>query len=111
MKIIDLFYQGGLNYMRYSVSNTAEYGDYTRGPRIVTDETKAEMRRAIGWRLCQATSRAATVDRRRSSMVDADSGRRPPPPAASSMPPRASLATTPDVPAGPATAGMRSQPP
>jgi ketol-acid reductoisomerase len=35
--IVDLFYQGGLNYMRYSVSNTAEYGDYTRGPRIVTD--------------------------------------------------------------------------
>jgi ketol-acid reductoisomerase len=35
--IVDLFYQGGLSYMRYSVSNTAEYGDYTRGPRIVTD--------------------------------------------------------------------------
>ena len=34
--IVDLFYQGGLNYMRYSVSNTAEFGDYTRGPRIVT---------------------------------------------------------------------------
>ena len=42
--IVDLFYQGGLNYMRYSVSNTAEFGDYTRGPRIVTDETKAEMK-------------------------------------------------------------------
>jgi len=41
--IVDLFYQGGLNYMRYSVSNTAEYGDYTRGPRIITDQTKAEM--------------------------------------------------------------------
>ena len=38
--IVDLFYQGGLNYMRYSVSNTAEYGDYTRGPRIITDETR-----------------------------------------------------------------------
>ena len=34
--IVDLFYQGGLNYMRYSVSNTAEFGDYTRGPRIIT---------------------------------------------------------------------------
>jgi ketol-acid reductoisomerase len=45
--IVDLFYQGGLNYMRYSVSNTAEYGDYTRGPRIVTDETRAEMRRIL----------------------------------------------------------------
>ena len=46
--IVDLFYQGGLNYMRYSVSNTAEYGDYTRGPRIVTDETRAEMKRILG---------------------------------------------------------------
>ena len=45
--IVDLFYQGGLNYMRYSVSNTAEYGDYTRGPRIVTDETKAEMKKIL----------------------------------------------------------------
>ena len=45
--IVDLFYQGGLNYMRYSVSNTAEFGDYTRGPRIVTDETKQEMRRIL----------------------------------------------------------------
>ncbi len=46
--IVDLFYQGGLNYMRYSVSNTAEFGDYTRGPRIITEETKAEMRRILG---------------------------------------------------------------
>ena len=45
--IVDLFYQGGLNYMRYSVSNTAEFGDYTRGPRIVTDETRAEMKRIL----------------------------------------------------------------
>ncbi|MEK6235354.1 MAG: ketol-acid reductoisomerase [Planctomycetales bacterium] len=45
--IVDLFYQGGINYMRYSVSNTAEYGDYTRGPRIVTDETRAEMKRIL----------------------------------------------------------------
>ncbi|REK11886.1 MAG: ketol-acid reductoisomerase [Planctomycetota bacterium] len=45
--IVDLFYQGGLNYMRYSVSNTAEYGDYTRGPRIVTDETKQEMKKIL----------------------------------------------------------------
>jgi len=45
--IVDLFYQGGLNYMRYSVSNTAEYGDYTRGSRIITEETKAEMRRIL----------------------------------------------------------------
>lgn len=45
--IVDLFYQGGLNYMRYSVSNTAEYGDYTRGPRIITDETKQEMKKIL----------------------------------------------------------------
>ena len=41
--IIDLIYQGGLNYMRYSVSHTAEYGDYTRGPRVIDDMTKDEM--------------------------------------------------------------------
>ena len=46
--IVDLFYQGGLAYMRYSVSDTAEYGDYTRGPRIVNDETKAEMKKILG---------------------------------------------------------------
>ena len=45
--IVDLFYEGGLANMRYSVSNTAEYGDYTRGPRIITDETRAEMRRIL----------------------------------------------------------------
>ncbi len=45
--IVDLFYQGGLNYMRYSVSNTAEFGDYTRGPRIVTDQTKQEMKKIL----------------------------------------------------------------
>jgi ketol-acid reductoisomerase len=45
--IVDLIYQGGLNYMRYSISNTAEYGDYTRGPRIITAETKAEMKKIL----------------------------------------------------------------
>ena len=45
--IVDLIYEGGLSKMRYSVSDTAEYGDYTRGPRIVTDETKAEMRKIL----------------------------------------------------------------
>jgi ketol-acid reductoisomerase len=45
--IVDLFYQGGLSYMRYSVSNTAEFGDYTRGPRIITDETKKEMKKIL----------------------------------------------------------------
>jgi ketol-acid reductoisomerase len=45
--IVDLIYQGGLNYMRYSVSDTAEHGDYTGGPRIVTDATRAEMKRML----------------------------------------------------------------
>jgi ketol-acid reductoisomerase len=45
--IVDLIYQGGLNYMRYSVSDTAENGDYTGGPRIVTDATRAEMRQML----------------------------------------------------------------
>jgi ketol-acid reductoisomerase len=45
--IVDLMYQGGLNYMRYSVSDTAEHGDYTGGPRIITDETRKEMRKML----------------------------------------------------------------
>ena len=45
--IVDLIYEGGIANMRYSISNTAEFGDYTRGDRIVTDETKAEMRRIL----------------------------------------------------------------
>src|SRR5262245_34868808 len=45
--IVDLMYQGGLNYMRYSVSDTAEHGDYTGGPRLVTAETRAEMKRML----------------------------------------------------------------
>ena len=45
--IVDLLYQGGLNYMRYSISNTAEFGDYTRGPRIITAETKLEMKKIL----------------------------------------------------------------
>jgi ketol-acid reductoisomerase len=45
--IVDLIYEGGLARMRYSISDTAEYGDYTRGPRIVTDETRAEMKRIL----------------------------------------------------------------
>ena len=45
--IVDLFYQGGLNYMRYSVSNTAEFGDYSRGPRIINDQTRQEMKKIL----------------------------------------------------------------
>ncbi len=46
--IVDLFYQGGINYMRYSVSDTAEYGDYMIGKRIITDETRKEMKKVLG---------------------------------------------------------------
>ena len=45
--IVDLIYQGGLSYMRYSISNTAEYGDYVTGSRIITDETKWEMKQIL----------------------------------------------------------------
>jgi len=46
--IVDLMYEGGLSKMYWSVSETAEYGGYTRGPRLVTDETKKEMRKILG---------------------------------------------------------------
>ena len=45
--IVDLMYEGGLSRMRYSISDTAEYGDYVSGPRVVTDETRAEMRKIL----------------------------------------------------------------
>src|SRR5438270_625179 len=45
--IVDLIYRGGLNYMRYSVSDTAEHGDYTGGPRIVTEQTRQTMRKIL----------------------------------------------------------------
>jgi ketol-acid reductoisomerase len=45
--IVDLIYEGGLSYMRYSVSDTAEYGDYTRGPRIITEQTRTEMKKIL----------------------------------------------------------------
>jgi ketol-acid reductoisomerase len=45
--IVDLIYEGGLGYMRFSVSDTAEYGDYTRGPRIITSETRKEMKKIL----------------------------------------------------------------
>lgn len=46
--IVDLMYEGGIANMRYSISNTAEYGDLTRGPRIITEQTRAEMRKILG---------------------------------------------------------------
>jgi ketol-acid reductoisomerase len=45
--IVDLFYEGGMKYMRYSVSDTAEYGDYTRGPRVVDEHVRETMRRIL----------------------------------------------------------------
>ena len=45
--IVDLIYEGGIANMRYSISNTAEYGDMTRGPRLITDETRTEMKKIL----------------------------------------------------------------
>jgi ketol-acid reductoisomerase len=45
--IVDLIYEGGLSYMRYSISDTAEYGDYTRGPRVINEQTRAEMKKIL----------------------------------------------------------------
>ena len=45
--IVDLMYEKGISGMRYSISNTAEYGDMTRGPRVINEETRAEMRRIL----------------------------------------------------------------
>jgi len=75
--IVDLMYQGGINYMRYSVSNTAEYGDLTRGPRIVTDQTKAEMKKILA-EICSGQFSQEWVDEYQSggkkfkAMYDAD---------------------------------------
>ena len=68
--IVDLIYEGGLGYMRYSVSDTAEYGDYTRGPRIVNEQTRAEMKKILceiqsgefresGWRRTAPAARSS----------------------------------------------------
>jgi ketol-acid reductoisomerase len=76
--IVDLIYEGGIANMRYSISNTAEFGDYTRGPRIVTEETKKEMKRVLDdiqsgrfardWVLeCQAGQPSFKAMRRRSA--------------------------------------------
>jgi ketol-acid reductoisomerase len=45
--IVDLMYRGGMQFMRYSISDTAEYGDYTRGPRLITEDTREEMRKIL----------------------------------------------------------------
>jgi ketol-acid reductoisomerase len=67
--IVDLFYQGGLNYMRYSVSNTAEYGDYTRGPRIVNEQTRAEMKRILEEIQCGQFAREWILENRAGAPV------------------------------------------
>ncbi|WCK56885.1 ketol-acid reductoisomerase [Aneurinibacillus sp. Ricciae_BoGa-3] len=73
--IVDLMYEGGLEYMRYSISDTAEFGDYSIGKRIVNDDTKAEMRKVLkeiqegtfakNWILENQSGRAAFSARRR----------------------------------------------
>jgi ketol-acid reductoisomerase len=77
--IVDLFYQGGLAYMRYSVSDTAEFGDYSRGPRVVDEHVRAEMQKILGeiqsgqfareWVLENQANRASFLATRR---VEAD---------------------------------------
>ena len=78
--IVDLMYEKGLAGMRYSISNTAEYGDYTRGKRVITDETRAAMRKILR-RSSPATSRASgsprTAPARRTSSACARSSPRP----------------------------------
>jgi hypothetical protein len=64
--IVDLIYEGGIANMNYSISNTAEYGEYALGPRIVTDETKAEMKRVLA-DIQSAASRATGCSRTRST--------------------------------------------
>jgi ketol-acid reductoisomerase len=46
--IVDMMYEGGISWMRYSISDTAEYGDYTRGPRVINDAVRAEMKKVLG---------------------------------------------------------------
>ena len=76
--IVDLIYEGGIANMRYSISNTAEYGDYVTGPRLITKETKAEMKRVLDdiqsgrfvrdWMLeCKAGQPSFKANRRRSA--------------------------------------------
>ena len=83
--IVDLIYQGGLSYMRYSISDTAEHGDYTGGPRIVTDETRREMRRMLeeiqsgtyakGWIAEDAAGRPWFNEQRRAARAGSSSSR------------------------------------
>ena len=73
--IIDLVAKGGLSYMRYSISDTAEYGDYSTGPRIITEETKKEMKKVLAeiqngefaknWILENKANRASFLAKRR----------------------------------------------
>ena len=69
--IVDLIYEGGLGYMRFSVSDTAEYGDYTRGPRIINDETRKEMKKILSE--IQSGEFAQPVDRRKQRRPPASS--------------------------------------
>ena len=85
--IVDLIYEGGIANMNYSISNTAEYGEYVTGPRIITDETKAEMRRVLAdiqsgrftrdWMLENKVNQASfRATRRRNSRAPDRAGRR-----------------------------------
>ena len=92
--IVDLMYQGGLSYMRYSISDTAEHGDYTGGPRLITQETRDEMRRMLteiqdgtyarNW--IAEDPRAPVVQRDPPSRAAADRGSRRETPRADALP-------------------------
>ncbi len=66
--IVDLMYRGGLQYMRYSISDTAEYGDYTAGPKIVTAETKATMKQILQGHPVRRRSRRTGLPRPRAAI-------------------------------------------
>ena len=71
--IVDLIYQGGLNYMRYSVSDTAEWGDYTAGPQIINAETRKNMKDIAGARFRTASSpRSGSRKTKRAARIHGD---------------------------------------
>ncbi len=86
--IVDLIYEGGIANMRYSISNTAEYGDITTGPRIITEETKWEMKKVAGGHPVGPLREKLHSRQPRRTARAARRAARPPPPIPSSRPAR-----------------------
>jgi ketol-acid reductoisomerase len=84
--IVDLMYRGGMGFMRYSISDTAEYGDYTRGPRIITDDTRKEMQRILDEIRSGAFAREWLAENRAGGPLQAHAHRRSRPPAGEDRP-------------------------